>query len=313
MKRSLFTTALLALLLLCSGVARGQNDSLPDIQIGSIAISESNDSIVGDGISGHVSYNAETKTLILDNASITERVSLWWRHIRIQLKGENTIQSLFIAPDSCTVVGPGILNIGATTVSIAVDAGRTAYLGLKQQAVLNITASEVGISCMYDYIGDINPIYPVFEIDNSALSISAPTCYYLIPWWRLVSCHLAVPSDVNYDSETHMFTQDGEILFSIHDYMEIRPGTVGVHECPESAMELYPNPTDNVLHVSVTDGEIARVEMFDAFGRITMVGTLASPPSPTYTVDLSSLPSGVYVLRITLRDGGVRTMKVVKK
>ena len=76
---------------------------------------------------------------------------------------------------------------------------------------------------------------------------------------------------------------------------------------------VHPNPTDNILHVSVTDGEIARIEMFDAFGRITMVGTLASPPSPTYTVDLSSLPSGVYVLRITLRDGGVRTMKVVKR
>ena len=76
---------------------------------------------------------------------------------------------------------------------------------------------------------------------------------------------------------------------------------------------VHPNPTDNVLHVSVTDGEIARVEMFDAFGRITMVGTLASPPSPTYTVDLSSLPSGVYVLRITLRDGGVRTTKVVRR
>ena len=76
---------------------------------------------------------------------------------------------------------------------------------------------------------------------------------------------------------------------------------------------LYPNPTDNVLYVSVTDGEIARVEMYDAFGRITMVGTLASPPSPTYTVDLSSLPSGVYVLRVTLRDGAVRTTKVVKR
>ena len=76
---------------------------------------------------------------------------------------------------------------------------------------------------------------------------------------------------------------------------------------------VHPNPTDNVLHVSVTDGEIARVEMYDAYGRITMVGTLASPPSPTNTVDLSSLPSGVYVLRVTLRDGTVRTKKVVKR
>ena len=87
----------------------------------------------------------------------------------------------------------------------------------------------------------------------------------------------------------------------------------GVEEYETVNINIYPNPTDNVLHVSVTDGEIARVEMFDAFGRITMVGTLASPPSPTYTVDLSSLPSGVYILRVTLRDGAVRTTKVVKR
>jgi subtilisin family serine protease len=78
---------------------------------------------------------------------------------------------------------------------------------------------------------------------------------------------------------------------------------------------VHPNPTDDVLHVTVTDGEIARVEMFDMFGRITMVGTqnLASPPSPEYTVDLSSLPSGLYLLRVTLTDGTVRNVKVVRK
>jgi len=67
--------------------------------------------------------------------------------------------------------------------------------------------------------------------------------------------------------------------------------------------------------VTVTDGEIARVEMFDMFGRITMVGTqnLASPPSPEYTVDLSSLPAGLYILRVTLTDGTVRNVKVVRK
>ena len=31
---------------------------------------------------------------------------------------------------------------------------------------------------------------------------------------------------------------------------------------------VHPNPTHDVLHVSVTDGEIARIEMFDAFGRV---------------------------------------------
>ena len=78
---------------------------------------------------------------------------------------------------------------------------------------------------------------------------------------------------------------------------------------------VHPNPTDNVLHVSVTDGEIARIEMFDSFGRVVPVEThgRASLPSPTTTVNTSDIPSGVYVLRVTLTDGTVRTVKVVKK
>ncbi|MBQ3740162.1 MAG: T9SS type A sorting domain-containing protein, partial [Bacteroidales bacterium] len=78
---------------------------------------------------------------------------------------------------------------------------------------------------------------------------------------------------------------------------------------------VHPNPTDNVLHVSVTDGEIARIEMFDAFGRVIPVEThgRASLPSPTTTVNTSDIPSGVYVLRVTMTDGTVRTTKIVKR
>ena len=58
-----------------------------------------------------------------------------------------------------------------------------------------------------------------------------------------------------------------------------------------------------------------RVEMFDMFGRDISVEThgRASLPSPRTTVNTSGIPSGVYVLRVTLRDGAVRTVKVVKR
>ena len=58
-----------------------------------------------------------------------------------------------------------------------------------------------------------------------------------------------------------------------------------------------------------------RVEMFDMFGRIVSVETqnFASLPSPTTTVTTSDIPSGVYVLRVTLTDGTVRTVKVVRR
>ena len=80
---------------------------------------------------------------------------------------------------------------------------------------------------------------------------------------------------------------------------------------------VHPNPTDDILHVTVTDGnaKIARVEMFDMFGRPVSVEThgRASLPSPQTTVNTSDIPSGLYLLRVTLTDGTVRNVKVVKE
>ncbi|MBR0304495.1 MAG: T9SS type A sorting domain-containing protein [Bacteroidales bacterium] len=51
------------------------------------------------------------------------------------------------------------------------------------------------------------------------------------------------------------------------------------------------------------------------FGRIVPVETqnFASLPSPTTTVTTSDIPSGLYVLRVTMTDGTVRTTKIVKR
>ena len=79
---------------------------------------------------------------------------------------------------------------------------------------------------------------------------------------------------------------------------------------------VHPNPTHDVLHVAVTGGDakIAQIEMSDMFGRVIPVEThgRASLPSPTTTVTTSDIPTGLYVLRVTLTDGTVRTVKVVK-
>ncbi len=80
---------------------------------------------------------------------------------------------------------------------------------------------------------------------------------------------------------------------------------------------VHPNPTDDILHVAVTDGnaKIAHIEMFDMFGRNISVKThgCASLPSPQTTVNTSDIPSGLYILRVTLTNGTVRNVKVVRK
>jgi len=82
------------------------------------------------------------------------------------------------------------------------------------------------------------------------------------------------------------------------------------------SLTIYPNPMDNVLRVAVTEGDagIAHVEMFDMFGRAIRNSEFKIQNSNTqhFTIDASDIPSGVYVLRVTLTDGSVRTEKVVK-
>lgn len=269
MKKNFLSTVILALLLLCGGVVKGQNDSLPDIRIGSIVISESNDSIIGDGISGHVSYDAETKTLILDNASIAESVSLWWRHIRIQLTGNNYLQHLMIVSDSCTIVGPGSLFVGSSSQETAIEAPRTAYIALKQQAMLNVIAANTGIDCMYDDIGEGIHIYPLFDIDNSSLKITAPTCFFLISFWRLNDCHIVSPSDIIYDSNNHWITQSGNIVLSVDHYFEIMPGDVGIQNVNQNGWQSF-GMSNGICLKGVTGNQT--IEVMNLAGQSVFVG-----------------------------------------
>ena len=66
--------------------------------------------------------------------------------------------------------------------------------------------------------------------------------------------------------------------------------------------------------MAVTDGnaKIARVEMFDMFGRNMAVRANNHSPQQTM-VNTSDIPSGLYILRVTLNDGTVQNMKVVKE
>jgi len=298
MKRALLTTALFALLLMCGGVAKGQNDTLPDIMIGGIAITESNDSIVGDCISGHVSYDALTKIMTLDDATISENVSFWRNsHIKIKLLGNNFIQNLFIGPDSCTIIGPGHLQVGTATEGTAIDAARTSFLGLMGGATLSITAMNKGINTLYDYIGDDNPIYPLFAIDNSTLTITAPTCFFLIPYWSLNNCHIVSPTGVVYDSYHHWLTQDGNMVMSMHDYMEIRQGMVNISE--EVKPKWRAIGMDGGIRIDgLTQNQT--VEVLNIAGQCVYVG------KPQMSGTFISLKSGIYIVRV-----GKETVKTI--
>jgi len=79
------------------------------------------------------------------------------------------------------------------------------------------------------------------------------------------------------------------------------PTNIAFNEQPPP-LHVFPNPVTNVLHI-IHDWQSGNiVELFDINGRrvfSTAVGAgSARPDGNTFTIDMSNLPNGTYVLRI---------------
>ena len=69
--------------------------------------------------------------------------------------------------------------------------------------------------------------------------------------------------------------------------------------------EIYPNPVQNVLNINV-DNAIKSVEVFTLQGQKVLNST-------SNQVDMSSLNSGIYLVKITDENNSIATKKVVKR
>ena len=94
-------------------------------------------------------------------------------------------------------------------------------------------------------------------------------------------------------------------IFIIHDGYDATP------EIPatETPFALYPNPVKDHLTLRFDDGtEPESVELYDLAGRL--VGT---KPNGLESIDMGAMPSGVYVLHVTTKDGTSYHEKIVKE
>ena len=74
-------------------------------------------------------------------------------------------------------------------------------------------------------------------------------------------------------------------------------------------IKVYPNPVKNALSLDFTDGtEPERVELYDMAGRL-----ISTKPSDLESIDMSAMPSGVYLLRITMKDSTSYYEKILKE
>ncbi len=79
-----------------------------------------------------------------------------------------------------------------------------------------------------------------------------------------------------------------------------------VQEQDEIGFGIFPNPTQGIIQLRFETNETRNVEVFDAKGRQVMLATLQSAST---TLNLSSLPEGIYIIRSGAHQKRVVVMK----
>ena len=77
-------------------------------------------------------------------------------------------------------------------------------------------------------------------------------------------------------------------------------------------IKVYPNPANDRLNISVPASmELQKIELFDNLGRIVHVGSGLSRNRNTQALDISSLPEGIYFVKVNTTTE-TKTIKIVK-
>lgn len=83
----------------------------------------------------------------------------------------------------------------------------------------------------------------------------------------------------------------------------------GIEERPQVLTHLYPNPTSGMIRITLSENAI-RCQIVDLMGNMLQE---TSPSSPDFELDLSGLPSGMYLVKLQFADGKMAFKKVVKQ
>lgn len=101
------------------------------------------------------------------------------------------------------------------------------------------------------------------------------------------------------------YTKTDLHIYIIHDGYDSMPEAI----IAEPPFTLFPNPVKDQLSLRFDDGvESESVELYDLTGR--MVGT---KPNGLESMDISAMSSGMYMLRVTMKNGTIYHEKILKE
>ncbi|TBX70172.1 T9SS type A sorting domain-containing protein [Flavobacterium silvisoli] len=85
--------------------------------------------------------------------------------------------------------------------------------------------------------------------------------------------------------------------------------TLATPDFESNKFTFYPNPVKDVLNIGYSK-TIAKVALFNIVGQEVLAKTINADQSQ---VDMSNLPKGTYLVKVTAENGAVKTIKVIKE
>jgi hypothetical protein len=89
-------------------------------------------------------------------------------------------------------------------------------------------------------------------------------------------------------------------------------GGLGVDELVNSGVEIYPNPVKNKFAVGSRQSAVMKIEVDDIFGKLVLKLFEGKVGSETLEFDVSALPAGIYLLKIT-SENQTTVNKLIKR
>jgi hypothetical protein len=74
----------------------------------------------------------------------------------------------------------------------------------------------------------------------------------------------------------------------------------------DDSLSIFPNPTNSIITINSVKNSIFKVSIYDINGRFLFQTNNSS-------IDISELPSSIYLLKIVLDNGNIINRKIVKK
>ncbi|ARV05994.1 hypothetical protein BTO04_04435 [Polaribacter sp. SA4-10] len=86
--------------------------------------------------------------------------------------------------------------------------------------------------------------------------------------------------------------------------------TLGTDDIEPTIASVYPNPSNDLVNISLEKGQLLKIELFSMTGRLLFKKDLNSK---TYALNISEYQSGVYLVRVFNQNNDVVNTTILKK